>query len=72
MTRYQRVIANLVVVAAGESLVSEKVDRLEAFFRDVTEAEGLVPAHREDVKGDLTACESSPREQKPRSQRSSV
>lgn len=61
VTNSARVLENLVVVAALVSLVAEEVDLavLDAsdllLGLDVLQAVGLVPAGREDVKGDLSA-----------------
>ena len=56
------VAVDLVVVAAGEGLVAEEVDRLIldaagelGLGLEVPEAVGLVPAGGEDVEGDLAA-----------------
>lgn len=55
------VAVDLVVVAAGEGLVAEEVDRLVldaavlGLALEVLEAVGLVPAGGEDVEGDLAA-----------------
>lgn len=47
------VLVDLVVVATLEELVAEKVDLVKVGLRQVPQAEGLVPARREEVERDL-------------------
>ena len=48
-----RVLVDLVVVAALEELVAEEVDLVKVGLRQIPQAEGLVPALREEIEGDL-------------------
>jgi hypothetical protein len=48
------VAEDLIVIAALEGLVSEKVDFPKVFLLNVSKAVGLVPTVREDIKRDLT------------------
>lgn len=60
-----RVIVDLVIVATIKSLVTEKVDRFEAFLLYMTKTIRLIPTRWEYVKRDLATnrvCKSKVRE----------
>mmetsp|Transcript_87863 Transcript_87863/g.253415 ORF Transcript_87863/g.253415 Transcript_87863/m.253415 type:complete len:233 (+) Transcript_87863:191-889(+) len=55
MSDRARRLVDLIVVAALEGLVPEKVDLIEVTLGQITQAISLVPTRREQVEGDLPA-----------------